>query len=63
MYFTKTFPCRSLSKHGAQDISLYMYAWRPSLNYVRTVSLVHTLQLNVVSVSSLPPVNAVNLEP
>ena len=30
MYFAEPFPYRSLSKHMAQDISLYMHAWRPS---------------------------------
>ena len=58
----ESFPCRSLSKRGAQDISLYTYAWRPSLSYVKTVSLVHTLQLNVVSFSSSPQVDVVSLE-
>ena len=56
------FPCRGLSKHGAQDIFLYTHAWRPSLGYIRTVTLVHTLQLNVVSFSSSPQVDAVSLE-
>ena len=57
------FPCRSLSKRGAQDISLYTYVWRSSLCYVKTVSLVHTIQLNVVSFSSSLQADAVSLEP
>ena len=63
MYFTELFPCKSLSKCGAQDVSLYTHAWRPSLGYVGTVSLAHTLQLNVVNFSSSPQVDAVSLEP
>ena len=59
----KSFPCRSLSKLEAQDISLHTHAWRPSLDYVRTVRLVLTHQLNVVSFSSLPQADAVSLEP
>ena len=54
MYFTELFPCKSLSKCGAQDVSLYTHAWRPSLGYVGTVSLAHTLQLNVVNFSYSP---------
>ena len=56
------FPYKSLSKHGAQDISLYMHAWRPSLGYVGTVSLTYTLQLNVVNFSSSPQEDVVSLE-
>ena len=52
----ESFPCRSLSKRGAQDISLYIHVWRPS--YVRTVILVLTLQLNVIIFSSLPQADA-----
>ena len=63
MYFTELFLCKSISKRGAQDVSLYMHAWRPSLGYVGTVSLAHTLQLNVVSFSSSPQVDIVSLEP
>ena len=37
-----------------QDVSLYMYTWRPSQDYAKTVSLVYLLQLNVVSFSSSP---------
>ena len=57
----ESFPCKSLSKHGAQDISLYTHAWMPSLGYI--INLVLTLQLNVVSISSSPQADATSLEP
>ena len=57
----ESFPCKSLSKHGAQDISLYTHAWMPSLGYI--INLVLTLQLNVVSFSSSPQADAISLEP
>ena len=61
-YFTEPFPCRSISKRGVQDISLHTHEWRPSLGYVRTISLMHTFQLNVVSFPSSTQVNPISMK-
>ena len=57
------FPCRSLSKHGVQHISLYRHVWRPSFGCVKTVTFVYNLQLHVVIFPHLPHVDPINMEP
>ena len=61
-YFTEPFPSRSISKRGAQDIFLHTHEWRPSLGYDRTVSLMHSFQLNVVSFPSSTQVDPVSMK-